>query len=205
MCVCVCVCVSHVPSYKSEKTVWQTGMIDTTVEVYERLAAAGMPADRLHFHLDEGGFHDFNGFWRVSSLPGCSAAALPRHTPVCVCVCVCVCVRERERERERECVCVCVCVCACTVAFLITCMQAAVHGSSLLGSLFLLYAVVLVGMIRAAQSLSVSLCNTLCLCDRAGFTAAGSCAMGGSWRQQHKHGSEREWGRGSAVSTRCRR
>ena len=42
----------------------QQGMIDTTAAVAERLAEAGMPPDRLRFHLDEGGFHDFNGFWR---------------------------------------------------------------------------------------------------------------------------------------------
>ena len=32
--------------------------------MHAALAEAGMPPDRLRFHLDEGGFHDFNGFWR---------------------------------------------------------------------------------------------------------------------------------------------
>jgi predicted alpha/beta superfamily hydrolase len=56
----------------SDLTVWldtgsgehKAGMQDTTEAMHVALAEAGMPPERLRFHLDEGGFHDFNGFWR---------------------------------------------------------------------------------------------------------------------------------------------
>jgi predicted alpha/beta superfamily hydrolase len=40
------------------------GMQQATEAVFNALSRAGMPERRLRYHLDAGGFHDFNAFWR---------------------------------------------------------------------------------------------------------------------------------------------